>query len=186
MADTYPVGPVKKLGFGFMRLPRKDDKVDYEPMMVLVDAFLSRGFSYFDTAYVYEGSEESLRETLVKRHPREKFQIATKLPTMMLKTQQELQPAFDTSLSRLGIDYIDYYLLHGISGKENEKCEKIGVWEFLKKLKAEGKIRHYGFSYHDNPENLDIILTRHPDVEFVQLQINYLDWDSKDVQSRRL
>jgi predicted aldo/keto reductase-like oxidoreductase len=185
MADTYPES-IKKLGFGFMRLPRKGDKVDYEPMRVLVDAFLARGFSYFDTAYVYEGSEESLRETLVRRHPREKFQITTKLPTMMINKREELQTFFDTSLSRLGVDYIDYYLLHGISGAENEKCEKIGVWEFLRKLKDQGKIRHYGFSYHDNPENLDIILTRHPDAELVQLQINYLDWDSKDVQSRRL
>jgi predicted aldo/keto reductase-like oxidoreductase len=186
MADAGLETSIKKLGFGFMRLPRKDDKVDYEPMKKLVDAFLERGFSYFDTAYVYEGSEESLRETLVKRHPREKFQIATKLPTMMLKTKEELRPAFETSLARLGVDFIDFYLLHGISGAENEKCEQIGVWEFLRELKEEGKIRHYGFSYHDNPENLDAILTRHPDAEFVQLQINYLDWDSAEVQSRRL
>lgn len=186
MADTYLGESIGKLGFGFMRLPKKGDGFDYEPMKKMVDTFLSHGFSYFDTAFVYQGSEESLRETLVRRHPREKFKIATKLPSMLLKKPDDLKSFFDTSIKRLGVDFIDFYLLHGLSGEHNKKVEELGGWEFLRKLKDEGKIRHYGFSYHDTPENLDLILSKHPDTEFVQLQINYLDWDSEDVQSRRL
>jgi predicted aldo/keto reductase-like oxidoreductase len=187
MADKYLGEAIGKLGFGFMRLPeREDGSFDYEPMKKMVDRFLEAGFTYFDTAYIYPGSEEALRETLVKRHPRDSFTISTKMPTYFIKKAEEMQEAFDTQLARLGVDYIDFYLLHGHSLEMNKKLEPLGCWEFLRKLKAEGKIRHYGFSFHDTPENLDTILTNHPEAEFVQLQINYLDWDSKDVRSREL
>jgi uncharacterized protein len=186
MADTYLGESIAKLGFGYMRLPRKGMGFDYEHLNKMVDAFLAQGFTYFDTAFVYTGSEEALCESLVKRHPREKYQIATKLPMMMIKQSEDMQTMFNTSLQRLGTDYVDFYLLHGLSEAANTQAEELGAWDFVKKLKAEGKIKHYGFSFHDTPENLDIILTRHPDAEFVQLQINYLDWDSEDVQSRKL
>jgi predicted aldo/keto reductase-like oxidoreductase len=186
MADTYLGESIGKLGFGFMRLPRKNDGFDYEKINKMVDTFLEQGFTYFDTAYIYMGSEEAMRETLVKRHPREKYQIASKLPMMMLNKPEDMQPAFDTTLQRLGTDYIDFYLLHGLGKEANEKAEKLGAWDFVRDLKAKGKVRHYGFSFHDSPEALETILTAHPDAEFVQLQINYLDWESEDVQSRKI
>jgi predicted aldo/keto reductase-like oxidoreductase len=186
MAEMNLGEGIGKLGFGFMRLPMKDGAVDYEPMKQMVDAFLAAGFTYFDTAYAYTGSEEALRETLVKRHPREKFSITTKMPTFMINKPQDMSAAFETSLQRLGVDYVDYYLMHALNLPMSEKLESLGAWEFLKKLKAEGRIRHYGFSLHDTPEHLDTILSRHPDTELVQLQINYLDWESPEVRSKEL
>lgn len=187
MADKYFGESIGKLGFGFMRLPTKEDgSFDLEPMKEMVDVFLDAGFTYFDTAYVYQGSEEALRETLVKRHPRDRFTITTKMPPFSVNKPEDMQAIFDTSLERLGIDTVDFYLLHGLSLEENNRIEKLGAWEFLKKLKADGRIRHHGFSFHDTPEHLDEILTRHPDAEFVQLQINYLDWENPEVRSREL
>lgn len=175
---------IGKLGFGFMRLPRSGDDFDYAQIDAMVDAFLDAGFTYFDTAYVYQGSEEAMRKTLVERHPREAYQVATKLPMFLLKEPADMRKLFDESCARLGVDVVDFYLLHGLDARANETAEKLGAWEFVKTLKDEGKIRHYGFSFHDTADKLDEILTRHPDAEFVQLQINYLDWDSEDVQSR--
>lgn len=186
MADTYLGESIGKLGFGFMRLPRKGDDFDFEQINEMVDTFLSNGFTYFDTAFAYTGSEEAMRETLVKRHPRQSFQIASKLTLMVADKPEDLQMEIDTSLQRLGTDYIDFYMLHGLGHMSNEKAEKLGAWDFIRQLKQQGKIKHYGFSFHDSPEVLDNILTDHPDAEFVQLQINYLDWDSEDVQSRKL
>jgi predicted aldo/keto reductase-like oxidoreductase len=186
MSEKYLGESIGKLGFGFMRLPRAGFGFDIEQIKKMVDAYLAAGFTYFDTAYIYMGSEEAMNQALVSRHPRDKYTIASKLPMMMIKSAEEMQTYFETSLQRLGTDYIDFYLLHGLGEKTNEKAEELGAWDFVKKLKAEGKVRHYGFSFHDTPEALDTILTRHPDAEFVQLQINYLDWESEDVQSRRL
>ncbi|NLM51851.1 MAG: 4Fe-4S dicluster domain-containing protein [Firmicutes bacterium] len=186
MTENYLGKDIGKLGFGFMRLPRKGNDFDYELINKMVDRFLEAGFTYFDTAYVYPGSEEAMRKTLVERYPREKYQIASKLNMLNVQKPEDMQEVFETSLKRLGTDYLDFYLLHGLNAASNKKCEEIGAWDFVKKLKAEGKIKHYGFSYHDNAENLDEILTNHPDAEFVQLQINYLDWDSEDVQSRKV
>jgi predicted aldo/keto reductase-like oxidoreductase len=186
MADKYLGESMPKLGFGFMRLPRKDDGFDMEQIKKMVDTYLDEGFTYFDTAFVYQGSEEALREALVKRHPREKYQIATKLPMMAIEKPEQMQTLFETSLQRLGVDYVDFYLLHGLDLKSNEKAEKLGAWEYVKKLKEQGKIRHYGFSFHDTADNLETVLNKHPDAEFVQLQINYLDWDSEEVQSERV
>ncbi len=187
MTEKYLGESIGKLGFGFMRLPEKEGGgLDCEPMKEMVDAYLKAGFTYFDTAYIYPGSEEALREALVLRHPRESYKIATKMPLFLINKPQDMQATFNTSLNRLGVDTLDFYLLHGLSLGLCEKLEGFGGWEFLRKLKADGKIKHYGFSYHDTPENLDTILIRHPDAEFVQLQINYLDWDDPKVQSRRL
>ena len=184
MAEQYLGQSIGKLGFGYMRLPRAGNDFDYAAINAMVDKYLDAGFTYFDTAYVYQGSEEAMRETLVKRHPRERYQIATKLPMFVLKEPADMQKTFDESCRRLGTDYIDFYLLHGLDANQNENAEKLGAWEFAKKLKDEGKVRHYGFSFHDTADKLDKILTRHPDAEFVQLQINYIDWDSEDIQSR--
>lgn len=186
MSDSYLGESIGKLGFGFMRLPRKGHDFDYEAINKMVDRFLEAGFTYFDTAYVYTGSEEALSKTLIKRHPREKFQIASKLNMMSVHKPEDMQLVFETSLKRLDTYYIDYYLLHGLGTMTNKKCEDLGAWEYVKQLKAEGRVKHYGFSFHDSPETLDSILTSHPDAEFVQLQINYLDWDSADVQARKL
>lgn len=175
------------LGFGFMRLPMKDGDFDYEQINRMVDTYLANGFAHFDTAYVYQGSEEAMRKTLVERHPREQYQIATKLNLMQAKSAEDMPKIFDTSLKRLGTDYVDFYLLHGIGlGGSIETAEAFGAWDFVQRLKSEGRVRHAGFSFHGTPESLEDILTKHPEAEFVQLQINYLDWDSEDVQSRKL
>lgn len=179
--------PIGKLGFGFMRMPTAEGLgIDLGLLKKMVDRYLDAGFSYFDTSYVYGGSEEALHEALVKRHPRSSFRIATKMPLFIVESRKDMQSTFETSMNRLSIDYLDIYLLHGLTLEKCEKLERIGGWDFARELKASGRIKHYGFSFHDTPENLDEILKRHPDTELVQLQINYLDWESGNVQSRRL
>ncbi len=179
----------KKLGFGCMRLPllSKDDhtSIDYEQFNQMIDTFLERGFTYFDTAYMYHNymSEVALRESLVKRYPRESFTIATKMPTMFLKEVADLEKIFNEQLEKVGVDYFDYYLLHNLGVSHYAIAESVDAFSFIQKKKEEGKIRQIGFSYHDNAELLDKILTAHPEVDFVQLQINYMDWDNKSIQS---
>jgi len=180
---------MKKLGFGLMRLPVNDKEdlsnIDMDELNRMVDAFLENGFTYFDTAYMYQAnkSEIAAREALVKRHPRDSFQLATKLPTMMLKTEGDQERIFDEQLEKCGVDYFDYYLLHNLGANNFETAKKFGSFDFIKNKKAEGKIKSIGFSFHDNAGVLDEILTDHPEMEFVQLQINYLDWDSSSIQS---
>ncbi|MDR1299600.1 MAG: aldo/keto reductase [Oscillospiraceae bacterium] len=186
MADKYLGESIGKLGFGFMRLPRKDGGFDMEQIDRMVDCFMDAGFTYFDTAYVYEGSEEALRKSLVERYPRERFQIATKLNLMFAKTAEDLPGFFNTSRERLGVDYVDFYLLHGLGGPSIEKAEELKAWDYIKTLKEKGEARHIGLSFHGTPEELESIFHNHPEVEFVQLQINYLDWESERVQSRRV
>ncbi len=185
---------IKKLGFGYMRLPQKDGEFDIELLNEMADKYLAAGFSYFDTSPVYGmGQSESVfRRTVVERHPRESFQIATKLPMWTIDSPEGMQEKFESSLKNLGVDCIDFYLLHGLSGVVSDrfpssgidKANKMGAWEFLKKCKAEGKAKHIGFSYHDSAEVLDDILTAHPEAEFVQLQMNYADWEDEVIQSR--
>ncbi|MCL2427137.1 MAG: aldo/keto reductase [Oscillospiraceae bacterium] len=177
---------IGKLGFGFMRLPKQNDKFDCVQIDEMVELFIENGYSYFDTAYIYDGSEDMLKRALVKRYPRDMFQIATKIPIYMLESGEMLNEIFNTSLNRLGTEYIDYYLLHGIDGVQNDKAEALGVWEFISEKKAEGLVKHVGFSFHGSPEDLETIIRKHPETEFVQLQINYIDWDSEDIQSKRL
>ena len=174
-----------KLGFGFMRLPKKDDKAfDMVLIKKLVDVFLTEGFTYFDTAYLYPGSEDAIRETLVARYPRENFTIANKLPIISIEKAEDAQTFFETSLMRTCAGYFDFYMLHALSASSSEKAEKLGAWQFIRSLKDKGLIKHAGFSFHGSSDLLENILTRHPETEFVQLQINYLDWEDEKVQAR--
>jgi len=184
---SYLGKEIGKLGFGLMRLPMQGADVDIEQSKIMVDKFMEAGFTYFDTAYGYiEGkSEEAVKEILVKRYPREAFQLATKLPAWAgAKTAEEAKQMLQTSLDRTGAGYFDYYLLHNLGGDRIDVFDKFGLWDYVQEQKAKGVIKHVGFSLHDSAEVLDDILTKHPEVEFVQLQINYADWESASVQSR--
>lgn len=182
---------MKKLGFGFMRLPMtdKDDpkSIDKEMLKKMVDIFLERGFTYFDTAYMYHdhASEAALREVLTERHPRGAFTVATKLPLMFLEKEGDQERIFDEQLEKYGVGYFDYYLLHNVNVHTYEKMKEFDSFGFIAKMKERGLIKHIGFSYHDDAELLDRVLTEHPEAEFVQLQLNYLDWDNESIQSRR-
>lgn len=186
MEKDYLEKEIPKLGFGLMRLPMIGQEVDIEQTKEMVDRFIAQGFTYFDTAYVYINgkSEEAVKEAIVKRHPRESFQLATKMPFWNVKIYEDLQPIFDTQLERTGAGYFDFYLLHALSSDRLEHIENVGGWRFIREMKEKGLVKHMGFSFHDNAETLDKILTEHPEIEFVQLQINYVDWESENVQSR--
>ncbi len=187
MNEPYLGASIPKLGFGFMRLPKmQDGSMDMEQIRRMVDLYMQRGFTYFDTAYTYDGgaSETALREALVERYPRSSFQVATKLSLMSLERSEDGPYMFETSLKRLGLDRIDFYLLHNISRERDAKADQYGVWDYVNTLKASGRISHLGISFHDTADVLDDVLTRHPEVEFVQLQINYADWENPRIQSR--
>ncbi len=176
-----------KLGFGLMRLPKLEDGgIDVEQTSLMVDEFLSGGGTYFDTAWAYDGSEEAIRKALVERYPRHSYTIATKNAAWLgPKTADEAKAQLDTSLARLGTDYVDYYLLHNLGATRTRFFEEWGLWDWALQMKREGKIRHLGFSFHDNAKTLDEVLRAHADdAEFVQLQINYADWEDGSVQSR--
>ena len=178
-----------KLGFGMMRLPRVEgtNDIDLEHTKRMVDAFMEAGGKYFDTAYIYEGSEEATKAALCDRYPRESYYLADKLngSDFAAKNEEEAKNEIRVSLERTGAGYIDFYLLHGIDEGNIGNFNRYGIWEYMRKLKFEGLIRHYGFSFHSTPEHLDQLLTDHPDVEFVQLQINYADWEDPLICSRR-
>lgn len=177
---------IKKLGFGLMRLPKKGEGIDVEQVKGMVDLFLSRGFTYFDTAWAYPGSEDAIRRALVERHPRECFQLATKNAAWInCKTRDDAITQFETSLRQTGAGYFDFYLLHNLGETRTAFFETFDLWNFALQKKQEGLIRHLGFSFHSTAEELEEILTRHPEAEFVQLQINYADWESPAIQSRR-
>ncbi|MBO4218629.1 MAG: aldo/keto reductase [Erysipelotrichaceae bacterium] len=175
---------MKKLGFGLMRLPQENGAIDVEQFKEMVDLFLENGFTYFDTAYIYEGSEEATRKALVERHPRDSYTLASKINAAVAEDEESCKQQFRTSLERTGAGYFDYYLLHAIQLNNYEKYDEYHIWDFVRGLKEQGLVKHYGFSFHATPELLDKLLTDHPDVDFVQLQINYADWDNPDVQSR--
>ena len=176
---------IRKLGFGMMRLPKNDDVIDVETTKIMVDKFMEAGFTYFDTAWIYQGSEDATRQALVERYPRESFQLATKNAAWCdCKTREDAIAQFETSLKRLGTDYIDFYLLHNLGDKRTELFDELDMWSFVLEQKKLGRIRHIGFSFHSTADQLDEILTKHPETEFVQLQINYADWDHKFIQSR--
>lgn len=182
---------MKILGFGLMRLPLIDieeqTSIDMDTMNRMVDTFLEKGFTYFDTAYMYHNfvSEVAAREALVKRHPRNSFTLASKLPTMFLETKEDCERIFNEQLEKCGVDYFDYYLVHNLGVAHYEVAKKLDCFGFVQQKKNEGKVKQIGFSYHDNAELLDEILTAHPEVDFVQLQINYVDWDNESIQSRK-
>lgn len=187
MAEKYLGESIKKLGFGLMRLPMNGEEIDIEQTKKMADLFMEKGFTYFDTAYVYIGgkSEVALKEAVVDRYPRESFQCATKLPIWDLKGLEDMERIFQESLDRAGLEYYDFYLLHALGKESAQKADDLGAWEFIKEKKAQGKAKHIGFSFHDSADVLEDILTKHPEAEFVQLQINYADWDSEGVQSRK-
>ena len=185
--ERYLGESIPKLGFGLMRLPMVEGKIDVEQVKEMVDLFLDAGFRYFDTAYGYNDgdSERAAKAALVDRYPRERFFLATKLPAWTAKSEEDAKQMFYTSLERTGAGYFDFYLLHNIGKGRLEFFDNFGIWDFLAARKAEGLIRHLGFSAHCTPEMLDEVLNAHPDMEFVQLQINYADWDSEGVQARK-
>ena len=180
---------MKKLGFGAMRLPvfdRDDPKtIDLEQVKQMVDSFLEQGFVYFDTAYPYHGetSELAIRTALVERHPRDSYLLADKMPILRVKDAKDYPMYFEDQLKKCGVEYFDYYLLHNMGRDRYINTEKYGGFPFLEKIKREGLVRFTGFSFHDDAVTLDRILTEHPEVDFVQLQINYLDWDGAVAQS---
>lgn len=177
----------KKLGFGLMRLPLKNPNnyfdIDTETLKDMTDMFLKRGFNYFDTAYVYGGSEAAIKEALVKRHPRESFMLTDKLPIVMLREKEQQEKIFEEQLERCGVDYFDIYLLHNLNRKTWEPAQKFDSFRFVREKKAQGRTRYMGLSYHDDAQLLDEILSAHPETDFVQLQINYMDWHNKSIQS---
>lgn len=179
----------KRLGLGFMRLPIKNQEdptsIDFEQVKKMVDTFIDKGFTYFDTAYMYHNfkSEEAIKECVVKRHDRNSFTIATKMPIMFLKKEEDLERIFNEQLQKTGVDYFDYYLLHNLNVNHYELAKKFDAFSFIAKKKEEGKIKNIGFSFHDSAELLDEILISHPEVDFVQIQLNYLDWNNESIES---
>lgn len=183
---------MKNFGFGCMRLPMLFGKVgifgivDKKQFKKMVDAFMASGFTYFDTAYPYimGRSETALRECLVKRYKRSEYTVTDKLTENFIHSESDIRPFLDKQLKRVGVDYFDYYLLHAMNEKYYKKFTRLNAFEILKKLKSEGKIKHIGMSFHDRADVLDKILSEHPEIEVVQIQFNYLDYDSSNIQSR--
>lgn len=189
---NMPLMPASKMGFGCMRLPLLDENdqksIDIEQFKQMVDVFMEAGNTYFDTAFVYHdgASETALGEALVARYPRESFTLATKCLAWAMPDAESAKKCLDVSLERMGTDYVDYYLLHNVGGKRTAKFDEYGMWEFAQEQKAAGKIRFVGFSMHDDADRLEELLTAHPEMDFVQLQVNYLDWDDPHNEAARL
>lgn len=181
----------KKLGFGLMRLPLTNpdeaSSIDVEQVKDMVDAFIENGFTYFDTAWMYCGfqSECAAKEALVDRYPRDSYTLADKLHAGYIKTREDRDKIFNEQLRKTGVEYFDYYLLHDIGVDHYKIYQELDCFTWLKEKKEQGLVHHIGFSFHDSAKMLDQVLTEHPEVEFVQLQLNYLDWDSEGVQSRK-
>lgn len=182
---------MKKLGFGLMRLPQIDpdnhNEIDLPAFQKMADAFLKNGFTYFDTAYPYHGghSEIAFREAVVKRYPRDAYTVTDKLPMFSIQKAEEMPRIFSEQLTRCGVEYFDYYWLHALGRSTFLLSEEIGAFDFILQLKKEGKVKHVGFSFHDKADVLDEILTKHPEMEYVQLQLNYLDWDDFEIQAQQ-
>ena len=181
----------KKLGFGLMRLPSLDpndpSKIDMELTKKMVDSFIEQGFTYFDTAWMYCGfaSEKAAKEVLVDRYPRDRFTLATKLHSGFISSKEDRDKIFNAQLEKTGAGYFDYYLLHDMGSGSYKIFNDMDCFEWIKDKKEKGLVKHIGFSCHDNAEFLDKALTEHPEMEFVQLQINYLDWESQAIQSKK-
>lgn len=181
----------KKLGFGLMRLPLTDtnDKgsIDIEALKEMVDTFMEQGFTYFDTAWMYCAfkSENAVKEALTDRYPRDRYTLTTKLHASYLKTKEDRDRIFEEQRQKTGVDYFDYYLIHAIDQELYTIYNEMDCFNWLIEKKKQGFVKHIGFSYHDSAEFLDQVLTEHPEMEFVQLQMNYLDWESAEVQSRK-
>ena len=179
---------IPKLGFGLMRLPKLEDQqtTDIEQVKQMVDAFMAAGGRYFDTARAYGSSEADIRQALVERYPRESYLLATKNAAWLgAGNAEEARAMFDTSLEQTGAGYFDFYLIHNTGGTRTKVFDDYGMWDFVKQLKADGKVKHIGFSHHDTAEVLQEILEAHPEMEFVQLQVNWADWENPNTQSRK-
>lgn len=180
-----------KLGMGMMRLPLLDENnqtsIDYEQVYKMVDAYMDAGFNYFDTAFVYHEnfSEIAFKKAVVDRYPRDSYKIATKLPLFVITEESQLEPLFEKQLENCGVDYFDYYMLHNVSGFTENAWKNVDLYSFIQKKKEEGKIKHIGLSTHGNSEFLEEIFVEHPELEFVLLQINYLDWDDEGIDAKR-
>ena len=188
MSESFRPNPLR-LAFGLMRLPKNPDgSIDIPQVCEMSDRFIAAGGTYFDTAYVYDGggSEKAFKAAVADRYPRDAYTLATKLNAAMGATdEQSAKREFSVSLERTGAGYFDYYLLHAMQRTTYQKYDEYGLWDFVKEQKARGLIRHWGFSFHADPDLLEKLLDEHPDAEFVQLQINYADWENPGVASRR-
>ena len=175
---------IPKLGFGCMRLPRKLAFTDVARTREMFDAFLDAGFTYFDTAPIYPGSEDTVRKALTSRHPRDSYQLATKVNAWISPVEKLVKGQIKGSLRRTGAEYFDFYLLHSLAAANYKSYDVFGIWDYAQELKRQGLVRNVGFSYHSGPELLDRLLAEHPEVDFVQLQLNYADWENPRVDSR--
>ena len=176
-----------KFAFGCMRMQCKENgEIDMDNFRAMVDCYLDAGFNYFDTAHVYfDGkSELALREGLTSRYPRESYVLTNKLSSPCFEKEEEIRPLFETQLAACGVEYFDFYLIHSVFDGNYEKFTNCRAFEIVQELKAEGKVKHVGMSFHDSPEFLDRVLTEHPEIEVVQIQFNYLDFDDPNVQSQ--
>ena len=180
-----------QLGFGMMRLPVLDENdqtsIDLEHVTKMVDTYMESGFNYFDTAFVYhEGvGESTFKKTVTDRYPRDSFKIATKLPLFVITEESQLEPIFAQQLENCGVDYFDYFMLHNVSGLTENAWKNVDLYSFIEQKKQEGKIKHIGISTHGDAEFLEEILFDHPELEFVLLQINYMDWEDEGIQSKK-
>ncbi|WKY43120.1 aldo/keto reductase [Eubacteriaceae bacterium ES2] len=182
---SYLGEEIKKLGFGLMRLPKDGEVIDIEQVKLMVDSFMAAGFTYFDTAWAYSGSEDAIRQALVERYPRDSYQLATKNAAWInCKTREDAIAQFETSLKQSGAGYFDFYLLHNLGEGRTKSFDDFNMWDFVKEKKEEGLIKHIGFSFHSTVDELEPILKEHPEMEFVQLQINYADWQNPAIQSK--
>ena len=182
--EYHDLTDTPKLGFGLMRLPHKGIAIDVDQFCAMTDRFLGAGFTYFDTAYIYPGSETAVRKALVDRYPRDAYTLATKLFATFSLSAKSAKEELETSLERTGAGYFDFYLLHALTESNYKKYERLGLWDFVREEKAKGRIRHIGFSFHGGPKLLDQLLKEHPEADFVQLQINYADWENPRITSR--
>lgn len=181
----------KRFGLGGLRLPILNDNqmdIDYETLDKMIDKFLAHGFNYFDTSYIYHGqlSETALGRSLVARHPRDSFLLSTKMPIKFMTRKEDMERIFEEQLQKCQVDYFDFYLIHSIGKEAYDKCKQWGSFEFLMKKREEGKFREFGVSLHDSPEFLDMILTEHPEINFVVEQLNYIDWVNPAIRSREI
>jgi len=175
-------------GFGCMRLPMKDGKVNYDEFCRMADAFIASGLNYFDTAHGYIGgqSETAIRDCVAKRHDRSEFLLTDKLTTPYFNKEEDIRPFFESQLRACGVEYFDFYLMHAQDRNNYQKYKRCQAYETALQLKAEGKLRHFGISFHDKAEVLDMILTEHPEIEIVQIQFNYVDYEDASVESRKV
>lgn len=186
---SIDVNKISRLGFGLMRLPESDGQIDLKTVCEMVDSYLDKGFNYFDTAYIYHSgnSEKVVKEAITKRHPRNKFMLATKLPAWEIRCEADVDRIFNDQLEKTGADYFDFYLLHSVEeGNNYDTYVKYDCFKWGVQKKEQGLIKHFGFSFHGSPKLLTQILDEHPEVEFVQIQLNYADWDNPIVRSGEL